>query len=314
LPPPRNARTTASLKAAYDQTMDEVKSMFHDANQRFADASRELREAAQEVQNSLESTRQELKRGAFELPHETQEGVAAMRRVVADQIRALAELNTIVTRHGRSDLADGGDAEIVAAGIRRLASPHREPTLVAEAPARITHAPRSAPAEPRRGAARASAEIRRLERASRDGGDGGERGGWLTDALSRATRGDEGVDGERSPLHAIESLDSLSVDIARMIEHDAAVEFWDRYRRVERNVLSRRLYSKHGQQAFEEIRNRYRRSSDFRETVDRYIGEFERLLEQVSRDDRGQVLSKTYLTSDTGKVYTLLAHAAGKLN
>jgi hypothetical protein len=49
------------------------------------------------------------------------------------------------------------------------------------------------------------------------------------------------------------------------------------------------------------------------ETVDRYIDEFERLLEQVARDDRGQVLTKTYLTSDTGKVYTLLAHAAGRL-
>jgi hypothetical protein len=26
------------------------------------------------------------------------------------------------------------------------------------------------------------------------------------------------------------------------------------------------------------------------------------------------MLSRTYLTSDTGKVYTLLAHAAGRLN
>jgi hypothetical protein len=46
--------------------------------------------------------------------------------------------------------------------------------------------------------------------------------------------------------------------------------------------------------------------------VDRYIGEFERLLEEVSRDDRGQVVARTYLTSETGKVYTMLAHAAGR--
>ena len=63
-----------------------------------------------------------------------------------------------------------------------------------------------------------------------------------------------------------------------------------------------------------EIRRRYRKSAEFRDTVDRYIDEFERLLDQVSRDDRGQVLSRTYLTSDTGKVYTLLAHAAGRLD
>ncbi|HXL69114.1 MAG TPA: hypothetical protein VN930_10150, partial [Xanthobacteraceae bacterium] len=64
---------------------------------------------------------------------------------------------------------------------------------------------------------------------------------------------------------------------------------------------------------FDEIRRRYRRSAEFRDTVDRYIEEFERLLDQVARDDRGQGLTRTYLTSDTGKVYTLLAHAAGRL-
>ena len=34
----------------------------------------------------------------------------------------------------------------------------------------------------------------------------------------------------------------------------------------------------------------------------------------VSRDDRGQVMVRTYLTSETGKVYTMLAHAAGRFD
>jgi hypothetical protein len=34
---------------------------------------------------------------------------------------------------------------------------------------------------------------------------------------------------DRPPRHSIESLDSLSVDIARMIDHDAAADLWDRY-------------------------------------------------------------------------------------
>ena len=37
------------------------------------------------------------------------------------------------------------------------------------------------------------------------------------------------------------------------------------------------------------------------------------LLDEVSRNDRGQVVARTYLTSETGKVYTMLAHAAGRL-
>jgi hypothetical protein len=136
----------------------------------------------------------------------------------------------------------------------------------------------------------------------------GERGGWLTDLLSPEDAHDDDAQ------QTVESLDSLSLDIARMIDHDAAVELWERHKRGERNIFTRRLYTPQGQKTFDEIRRRYRKSNDFRETVDRYIDEFERLLEQVSRDDRGQVLSKTYLTSDTGKVYTLLAHAAARLN
>jgi hypothetical protein len=119
---------------------------------------------------------------------------------------------------------------------------------------------------------------------------------------------------ERPPRHTIESLDSLSVDIARMIDHDAAADLWDRYKRGERNVFTRRLYTLQGQQAFDDVRRKYRADREFKQTVDRYISEFERLLEEVSRDDRGQVVARTYLTSETGKVYTMLAHAAGRFD
>jgi hypothetical protein len=119
---------------------------------------------------------------------------------------------------------------------------------------------------------------------------------------------------ERIARHAIESLDSLSVDIARMIDHDTAADLWDRYKRGERNVFTRRLYTLQGQQAFDDIRKKYRADHEFKQTVDRYISEFERLLDEVSRDDRGQVVARTYLTSETGKVYTMLAHAAGRFD
>ena len=68
-----------------------------------------------------------------------------------------------------------------------------------------------------------------------------------------------------------------------MIDHDAAAELWDRYKRGERNVFTRRLYTMQGQKTFDEIRKKYRGDREFKQTVDRYIGEFERLLEEVSR-------------------------------
>ena len=153
------------------------------------------------------------------------------------------------------------------------------------------------------------------------------RSGWLTDLLSRASRDEEAPRGDERPQRSDDRTarpddrppgtrssrsTRLSVDIARMIDHDAAAELWDRYNRGERNVFTRRLYTMQGQKTFDDIRKRYRADREFKQTVDRYIGEFERLLEEVSRDDRGQVVARTYLTSETGKVYTMLAHAAGR--
>jgi hypothetical protein len=154
---------------------------------------------------------------------------------------------------------------------------------------------------------------------------GGGRAGWLSGLLTRAPRTrpkqparkpPRGTPNEsaRPERHGMESLDSLAVDIARMIDHDAAAELWDRYKRGERNVFTRKLYTMQGQKAFEEIRKRYRGDGEFKRAVDRYVGEFERLLEEVSREDRGQMLVPTYLTSETGKVYTMLAHAAGRFD
>jgi hypothetical protein len=184
------------------------------------------------------------------------------------------------------------------------------------------------PPRPRGDGATASTPPRRADSPSLSPAQNGPRGGWLSDLLTRASQDEPGgpaptreqpmreqpPDPNRPQLHSIESLDSIAVDIARMIDHDAAAELWDRYKRGERNVFTRKLYTMQGQRAFEEIRRKYRAEREFQQTVDRYIAEFERLLDEVSRDDRGQVVARTYLTSETGKVYTMLAHAAGRFD
>ena len=274
----------------------------------FADLAREMKAMTEEVRTALDSTRTEMKRGVLELPQETQESAAAMRRVLAEQIKALGDLNDIVARHGHGvDVVEPArrsvEAVAASAGGTRTSTRH-EPTRhepAAEAPVARTAPPRidTAPPAPSAGS------------------------GWLSDLLARASQEEPAAlqpkaaaasRQARPPHHAIESLDSLAMDVARMIDHDAAVDLWERYKRGERNVFTRRLYTMQGQQRFEEVRRRYRSDGEFRTTVDRYVEEFERLLDQVARQDGGQVLTKTYLTSDTGKVYTLLAHAAGRFD
>ena len=48
-------------------------------------------------------------------------------------------------------------------------------------------------------------------------------------------------------------------------------------------------------------------------TVDRYIGDFERLLGDAEASDPDGRMLQNYLTSELGRVYLLLAHASGRL-
>ncbi len=321
-------RTTEAMRSVYDQTTGDTHAMFGDATERFAETVQGMRQMAAEMQRELEATRvqmhreleatrDELRRGTFELPQETAESAAQMRRVIVDQIEALAELNRIVARHGRNldavepRRAAREDVALAAAGSRELpprpapprsdvggfAPPARRTAAAAqperEAPPAAT-APVGSPicsAAPRAKTASRPAICRAKPRASRC-------------AAARNAR----------PATASNRSNSLSVDITRMIDHDAAADLWDRYKRGERNVFTRRLYTLQGQQAFDDIRKKYRSDREFKLAVDRYIGEFERLLDEVSRDDRGQLVARTYLTSETGKVYTMLAHAAGRFD
>jgi len=120
--------------------------------------------------------------------------------------------------------------------------------------------------------------------------------------------------GARGPAAANGAGQALRLDeIARAIDHRTAAEVWQRFRSGERGVLGRHLYSHDGQVTFDEIARRYDRDGDFRGTVDRYLTDFERLLgEAEATDPEGRML-QNYLTSETGRVYLLLAHASGHI-
>jgi hypothetical protein len=324
--------TLQAMRAVYDQSTGDAQSMFNQAAQRFADVLQGLKQMTAEMQHELDSTRSELRKGILELPQETAESAAQMRRVIVDQIEALAELNRIVARHGRN-------LDTVEPSARRAdpvdATPQRRESILANGSSRAEPArPRgdlgglgpSMPSMPPAPPPPPPPSGRRAESPSLSPAvpTPPARSGWLSDLLTRASQDNEPPreatgreqppDAGRPERHSIESLDSLAVDIARMIDHDAAAELWDRYKRGERNVFTRKLYTMQGQRAFEEIRRKYRSDREFMQTVDRYVAEFERLLDEVSRDDRSQMVARTYLTSETGKVYTMLAHAAGRFD
>ncbi len=343
-----------SSDGAAQQLRETLRVAVDDAVGRFSGATDEIRRSAGDIRRELDLTRSELKRGAFDLPEEAKESAAAMRRAVAEQIKALQDISQIVGRSTQhleiSEPAARALTEAPPAQRPRPAAP--APTAAAPAPRPQQPAPQApvaqqpAPQQPApqpqqpsiealglRGTISADRPVAPQPRPTEAPVPARQEtagGGWISDLLRGASR-DEAADlqparqatprtqtesapAARNPRHVVESLNSLSVDIARAIDHDASVDLWRRYQRGERDVFTRRLYTLKGQQTFDEIKRKYDREPEFRTAVDRYIADFEKLLADVARTDRDRTVTQSYLTSDTGKVYTMLAHAAGRLN
>jgi hypothetical protein len=309
-------QTTDAMSEIYQQSTQEADAMFKQSAERFAEMVASMKQMAAEMHQELETTRNELRRGVLEMPQEAAENTAQMRKVIVDQIEALAELNRIVARHGHG-------LDVVSTsrtGVQR----EEEPMLAA---ASGRGEARSAPRTRDGGSASTlpppdlgmpasrRTEAPPVSPASSDQG----RDGWLSDLLSRtdggATAGAGNVPRGRpaQPANGGNPLESLSLDIGRLMDRNLAAEMWDRYQRGESKAFSKRLYTPAGQKAFDEVARKYRADRNFKQTVDRYIAEFERLLDEVAREDRGPQALRGHLTSETGLVYTLLAHAAGRL-
>ena len=350
---------------AAQQLRDTLRVSVEEAIGRFTGATDEIRRSAQDIRQELDATRTELKRGAFDLPEEAKESAAAMRRAVAEQIKALQDISQLVGRSAQSlDVSEPVAVSRPAPVAQPAPQPAAPRPAAPTAPAAATSAPfgssvlrdslpldrptpsiaqgvskpvAQAPSQTppvTQVLAQPQAPVSRAPDATQRPGEGG----WISDLLRGASRDDTSgtvarqpqqaarptaaepaqpvrTNGDnRNPRHMVESLNSLSVDIARAIDHDASVDLWRRYQRGERDVFTRRLYTLKGQQTFDDIKRKYEREPEFRTAVDRYIADFEKLLADVARTDRDKTVTQSYLTSDTGKVYTMLAHAAGRFS
>jgi hypothetical protein len=320
-----------SLRVATNGLVEEVTRAVAEATKRFAAAADEMRRTAQEMQRELGETREQLQKGVLDMPAEAREASTAMRRAITEQIDAINELSKIVARYA-GETVTLPPAPVPAPAVPPAAArPGQAPRQLARTeetkpklPPRAAEPPKTAESYRPAGAAPAAGNAGKAVLPARGSGEGR---GWVADLLRRASTSEEehpasshpeaSINGpgnlKRSPAQVVESLNSLSIDIARAIDHEASVELWDRYKRGERNAFTRRLYTLQGQKTFDELRRKYEQDADFRQAVDNYIGDFERLLSQVSKDDKDPSVARMYLTSDTGKVYTMLAHAAGKL-
>ena len=139
---------------------------------------------------------------------------------------------------------------------------------------------------------------------------GDESRGWLRDVLRNASAGQP-----TAPVAQAQqgNLTSLTDEIARSMDHGALGEAWQRYQRGEQAVFSRRIYTLSGQGVYDDVRKRIQRDADFAKTAQTYMSEFEQLLQQAASGANPAAEALEYLLSDRGKVYTMLAHASGRI-
>ncbi|MCF6199956.1 MAG: hypothetical protein L3J67_11300, partial [Hyphomicrobiaceae bacterium] len=118
----------------------------------------------------------------------------------------------------------------------------------------------------------------------------------------------------RKPSIALDPVDVLRMDdIARALDSHTAALAWNRSQSGERNVFSQRLYTPEGQKTFEQITQRYHDDDGFRNTVEKYVNDFEGMLNEADEKDPSGRIVQNYITSETGRAYLMLAHISGRL-
>jgi hypothetical protein len=126
---------------------------------------------------------------------------------------------------------------------------------------------------------------------------------------------EEQVDNDFSRRMALitESLHSSAIDITKAFATDVTDTAWASYLRGDRGIFTRRAVRLLDNQQARAVADIYAEDGEFRETVNRYIHDFEALLRSVLSTRDGNALAVTLLSSDVGKLYVALAQAIERL-
>jgi hypothetical protein len=144
----------------------------------------------------------------------------------------------------------------------------------------------------------------------------GRSAGMVEARIEEARREREQKDSEgfsRRVALLIESLNSTAIDVTKILSNDVTDSAWSAYLKGDRGVFTRRAVRLLDATEVREIVQHYEAEPEFREQVNRYVGDFEAMLRQVLADREGSPLAVTILSSDMGKLYVALAQAIDRL-
>ena len=311
------ARAVGDLKSSFETVITQIGRQLEQMRGQFDNTSRGMRETAQQTASDLDSMRQEMQKRMEALPEQTAQATAAIRKALSEQLREIEAITPALTR--------------AAAPPAAAADPYRQ------APQRRRASGNSMPGPP------PHFDPRGRQMSPPDGGDIGQVAGGLAQQLagaSYAPRG-QGQHG-RSVVRRRSALPRFGARPGLCGRRPGLRQPRQRRRcRLAASSVSTRSRgpsttaprptsgSASGPESAAcldatSTTSTARRPStrspaataaraDFRMTVDRYIGDFERLLGEAEQSDPDGRMLQNYLTSESGRVYLLLAHASGRL-
>ncbi|MFI3241937.1 MAG: hypothetical protein R3Y43_05160 [Alphaproteobacteria bacterium] len=118
----------------------------------------------------------------------------------------------------------------------------------------------------------------------------------------------------KDSAYIIETLETLAVDVAKLINPENAEEMWKKYYNGDNSVFIRNLAKNLNKNQVATIKGRYESDAEFRKIITRYLTEFEELLNKAQNNERAGIILSVITSADIGKVYYVLAKALDKLN
>lgn len=274
-------RALDSLRDQFSTVSQEMSQQVGSLTSRLAETTDEIRARTRTAAEELGREQEALRQQAQAIPDATRQSTDAMRRVLAEQLKALDEVARIADREKRT--LD------IAPPVQHAIAP---PAAPVQQPQRPNPPPQQAVAS-----------------------SGMPPTGWsLGDLLARASK-PEAQAVVQEPHQAPATNAPINLEqVAAALDPPTAAAIWARFRSGQRGILVRSIYSAEGRAIFDDAQRRYQTDMPFRAMVDRFLSEFEREVRDVeARDPSGQSL-QAHLTSSSGRVYLFLAHACGRIS
>lgn len=134
----------------------------------------------------------------------------------------------------------------------------------------------------------------------------------IAEANSAAQKREQDSFSRRS-AQLIESLNSIAIDVTKILSGEVSDTLWAAYLKGDRGVFSRRAVRLIDSAEAQGIFALYQRDAAFKDGVNRYVHDFEAMLRGLLASPDGASIAVPLLSSDIGKLYVALAQAIDRL-